>query len=327
MDLKQGKEIADIIDNYDNILLIGHTKPDGDALGSCVAMACYLTKIGKKCAIYNETSIPRSLQWIKLPVPFYRDFKKLPFKPQLFIVLDCGDLKRVGKSIEAAFKKYPSINIDHHHGTPNFASIYNWCDSSKAATGEMVAAVIKARNIPLEGDIAQSLHISLVSDTGYFSYSNTSAATLRLAAELVDGGLDIVKVNESLKKQSTPNGLRLRADVISKFTLHCNDKVAMATISLKELSKFGATSEETEGLVDCLRNLYCVDIVAIIREDARDNCKLSMRSSGQIDVCSIAKLFGGGGHINASGAELAMDLATAKNQVLQKIEHYMQTLA
>lgn len=326
MSLMHGKEILHIINNYDNILLVGHTKADGDALGSCLAMAYFLTEIGKKCIIYNESPIPMSLKWIKVPVPFVNNLKKLHFKPQLLIVLDCGDLKRIGESLMAKFEKYPSINIDHHYATPHFASLYNWCDHKKSSTGEMVSDVIRAANIPLKGGIAENIYITLVTDTGNFSYSNTSAETLRLSAELVDSGLDIVTINERLKKQSTPEGLRLRGAIIRKFTLHCNNKVAIATASLEELAKYKATSEETEGLVESLRNLHCVDIAALIREDALENCKLSLRSSGKTDVCSIAKFFGGGGHINAAGAELSMPLAEAKSKVLQKIEHYMQTL-
>lgn len=325
MSLNQGKEIFEIINNYDNILVMGHTKPDGDALGSCIAMAHFLKEIGKKCVIFNETSIPRFLEWLELPVPFCRDFKKIPFKPKLFIVLDCGDLKRVGKSIESVFKNYPSINIDHHYDTPNFASLYNWCDYRMASTGQMVSEVIKAGNVALTGGIAISLHVSLVSDTGNFSYGNTSGETLRLAAELVENGLDIVKVNDNLKKQSTPEGLRLRGNAVSNFSLHFNNKVAMATVSLKDLATYRATNEETEGLVDCLRSLCCVDIAAIIRQDSFDNCKLSLRSSGTIDVRSIAQFFDGGGHINAAGAILNMNLESAKNSVLQKIEEYLQT--
>ena len=188
--IQPAEEMAAIIQQFDNIVIVAHGSPDGDAIGATGAMGSLVKALGKRFVLYNATGIPDYLEWVPLPGKLVTKPSAIPFKPGLIIVLDCGDAWRMGKELLAVFPEYPSVNIDHHLGNPMFASLGNWVDPGMAATGQMVAAVADAAGVPLTGELAQCVYLSLVSDTGSFTHGNTSAAVFTLAARLVANGLD-----------------------------------------------------------------------------------------------------------------------------------------
>lgn len=317
------QHIVQLLGQHDHILVAAHTNPDGDALGACAAMGYILQAMGKNFVIYNESPLPASLGWLPMPYPLCHDLKALPFVPQLAIILDCGDLHRTGSALTAFLPDIASINIDHHVATPAYASLYNWIDSSMAATGQMVAYIAKAADIALKGPLAENLFVAIVTDTGSFSYSNTSSAVLRLAAEMLDNGLDIAALRDNMENRLSLPGLRLQGELLCRFTLHNNNRVAFVLVHQEDFVRYHASKEDIDGIINRLRQVRGVMIAAVLREDSPQLCKLSLRSSGDINVRSIAASLGGGGHKNASGATLALSLADAQKKTLDAIDAYM----
>lgn len=316
-------DIARLLQLHDFVLIAAHTNPDGDAMGACAAMGYILQSLGKTFAIYNESSIPPVLDWLPLPSPLYNTLGDIPFTPQLAIILDCGDAHRVGKELAAQLPQLHSINIDHHLATPEYGTRYNWIDSTMAATGQMVAYVALAAGIPLTGALAENIFVALVTDTGSFSYSNTSAKVLHLAAHMLDNGLNVASLRDNMENRVSLAGLRLQGELLLRFTLHHQGKVAMVCVSQHDLHSHQTSKEEIEGVINRLRQVRGVVIAVVLREDTPHQSKISLRSSGDISVRAIAATLGGGGHINASGVTMAYGLHEAQKLVLQAITDYL----
>ena len=315
----EAAEMASILQRHDNLVIAAHGSPDGDAIGATGAMAHLARALGKRFAIYNATGVPDYLQWVPLPGDVITTPGDLPFKPGLVVVLDCGDLWRIGRELSAVFANYPSINIDHHLSNPNFASLANWVDPGMAATGQMVAAVADAAGVPLEGDLAACVYLSLVSDTGSFTHGNTSAAVFRLAARLVEAGLNAPAIRERLDNQWSLAKSRLWGRLLQTLTLEHDGKTALCSVTLAEIKAGGAVREDLEGFAEQMRRIKGVRVAALVREDAADRCKLSLRSAGRDDVRAVAARFGGGGHLNAAGATIDMPMSGVVRQTLDAI--------
>lgn len=312
-------EMASILHRHDDIVIVAHGSPDGDAIGATGAMAYLVRALGKRFAIYNATGVPDYLRWAPLPGAVITTPGDLPFTPGLVVVLDCGDLWRIGRELSAVFSNYPSINIDHHLGNPNFASLANWVDPDMAATGQMVAAVADAAGIPLRGGLAVCIYLSLVSDTGSFTHGNTSAAVFQLAARLVADGLDASAVRERLDNQWSLAKSKLWGRLLQTLTLEHDGQTAICSVTLAEITAQGAVREDLEGFAEQMRRIKGVRVAALVREDAADRCKLSLRSAGRDDVRAVAALFGGGGHLNAAGATIGMPLHAVISKMLDAI--------
>lgn len=315
----QSAEIASIIQRHDDIVVVAHGSPDGDAIGATGAMAHMVRALGKRFAIYNATGVPEYLHWVPLPGNVITTPSALPFKPGLIVVLDCGDAWRIGRELSAVFADYPSINIDHHLSNPNFATLANWVDPGMAATGQMVADIADAAGVPLTGDLAVCVYLSLVSDTGSFTHGNTSAAVFRLASRLVAEGLDATAVREKMDNQWSLAKIRLWGRLLQELTLEQDGRTALCRVSLKDITAQGAVREDLEGFAEQMRRIKGVRVSVLMREDGANRCKLSLRSSGQDDVRAVAALFGGGGHLNAAGATIDLPLAKVLDKTLEAI--------
>ncbi len=317
--MEKAAELAAIIQSHNNIVIVAHGSPDGDAIGATGAMAHLLKTIGKRFIIYNSTGIPEYLHWVPLPSRVITSPAEFPFKPGLIVVLDCGDAWRIGRELSAIFADYPSVNIDHHMSNPHFASLANWVDPHMAATGQMVAAVADAAGVPLSGDLAVCIYLSLVSDTGSFSHGNTSAAVFNLAARLVAEGLDAAAVRKQMDNQWTLAKMRLWGRLFQETSLEHEGKTALCAVQLAEITATGAVREDLEGFAEQMRRVKGVRVAVLVRADTANQCKLSLRSDGQDDVRTVAALFGGGGHLNAAGATINMPMKKVIEQTLEAV--------
>lgn len=318
--------IARLLLDHDNILVAAHTNPDGDALGACAGMGHILHAMGKKFVIYNESPLPPSLDWLPLPGPLCHDLNELAaqaFIPELAIILDCGAMHRVGPALSNFLPTLNSICIDHHLDTPHYASLHNWVDPGMAATGQMVAYIAKAAGIPLQGPLAENLFVALVTDTGSFSHNNTSAQVLHLAAEMLDNGLAIASLRENMENRHSLSGMRLQGALLGRFSLHNEGRVAFVRVTQEDFARYQASKEDVEGIINRLRQVRGVIIAAVLREEGPHLCKLSLRSSGDVNVRTIAATMGGGGHKNASGATIALPLQDAQDTTLSAIAQYL----
>ena len=304
------------------VLIASHLRPDGDAMGSCLALAWTLRSMGTEALVYNGDGMPPFLGFLPLPCPVLDDLEKLPGDPDLIAVLDCGEASRAGDALLPLLDRISSVNIDHHLGNPLFGTAGNWVDPAMSSAGEMAALIAKAAGVPLSGALAQALYVAIATDTGNFTHGNTTPRSLRLTAEMREGGLDISRLHALLENQWGEARFRLWGRLMSDTRILDGGRVAAALVTLDALRGCGASRDDAEGFVDQLRRLAGVRVALLLKEEEKDGAlhtKASLRSSGTDDVRAVAVQFGGGGHRNAAGAELPLDAGGALAALLPSI--------
>ncbi len=310
--------IIHILREENDFLVTAHVNPDGDAIGSMASLAWMLHRLGKRVVAYNESGVPGYLDWVDFPCPVYSSPDDLPFTPRRLVVLDCGSPSRAGEAMERLASAMPSICIDHHIGTPDFAEV-NWIAPDFAAVGEMLAVLANRMDLPLDGPLGEALYLALVSDTGHFAYGNTTPRTMEIAAEILRRGLNPEVFAQKSETNWTLRRVHLWGTLFTSVKLAHEGKVAYMLFPEKLFTETETTIEDTEGIVNTLRNIRGVEIALTIRDAAPGQCKISMRSRGTVDVRAVAVEFGGGGHRNAAGATLTMPLDAACDAVLETI--------
>ncbi|MBF0481110.1 MAG: bifunctional oligoribonuclease/PAP phosphatase NrnA [Desulfovibrionaceae bacterium] len=311
-------DVIRAVQNGQRFLVASHYNPDGDAIGATAAMGWLLTALGKQVDLYNRTGLPKTLDWVGLPAALSTAAPRGAYDAAF--VLDCGDLERIGPELTAALDPKTIVNIDHHLGNPLFGAV-NWIDPAYSSAGEMVADVARELGVPLTGGLAQAVYLSIVTDTGYFSYSNTGPRSLETAAELLRLGLDTAALNASIQNQWSLERIHLWSESLGRATLYCNGQLGLIRIMTADLVRTGTTVEDCEGLINFVARVRGVRVAVSLREHP-GLVKFSLRSNGAFNVQAIAAEFGGGGHRNAAGghvpgsvehAETALVAACAKH--------------
>lgn len=292
------KEICQILKGEDDFLIASHYHPDGDALGSTVALGFVLKALGKRFRIYNQSGIPEAMQWLELPAPMLTEVPKN--FDGWFIILDCGDASRMGETLMHAMDPEKSINIDHHMGNTDFATI-NWVDINRPAVGEMITLIARELKISLSGPIGEALYLSIATDTGFFTYGNTKPETLEIIADILRHGLQLDEFVPKIRNQWTMKRIKLWTLALDKIQLYHNEQTAMIFVTQEMLTDTDTGGPDCEGLVNFIRRIRKVRVAIVVREDSQHRFKFSLRSSGSDNVQIIASMFGGGGHKNASG--------------------------
>lgn len=318
--------IADALRGADNMLITSHANPDGDALGAMYALARGLAYLGKRVALCNATGAPEYLAWLPAPEQVYTTLTQLPFTPQCALVLDCADAARLGRLFAPGVCALPTINIDHHVDNPHFGTLANWVEPRMAATGQMAAAILNALQVPLTGAIADAIYVAVSTDTGNFSFENTSAEVLELVAYLLRQGLSIGVLRQHIDNQWPLSKMRLWGKALCTLTLHENGRVALVALSQADIHAHNAQKEDGEGLVEHIRRLRGVDVAVFVREDSPTQSKISLRSHGPINVQAMAARFGGGGHAHAAGATLDMPFDAAVHSTLMAVREGLPVL-
>lgn len=316
--------------NSRRILIACHVNPDGDAAGSSAALAHIALHLGIDARILFLSPLPDFLGWLPIPVPVVARLAELTdWVPELLVFADCGDAERAGEELSALAHKtaYPpgdgwkdvcTVNIDHHCSNPGFADI-NWVEPERCATGELMGLLAESLEIPLSGELGEAIYLALVSDTGNFSFSNTSADCLGLASRIVAAGLDIGSFTQKSENNWNISRMHLWGKLMREISLHADGAVALSVVPRRYLDELGLGKASLEGFAAWLRRLRGVRVGVFIREDRPGYCKISLRSMGDVDVQSIAAVFGGGGHKAAAGAELAMGPEEAAEAVLSEV--------
>ncbi|MFP4168568.1 MAG: DHH family phosphoesterase [Desulfonatronovibrionaceae bacterium] len=310
------ENIAAVLKNRDNFLVTAHINPDGDALGSMAALGYILERLGKKFVLYNESGVPEKFLWLNLPTSVHTRPPRQRF--DWIVVLDSGDAARAGDRISSFLDREKTLNIDHHLGNPGFGR-HNWVEPGRSSVGEMIALLGRDLGIRADGPLAEAVYLALVSDTGFFTYDNTTPEVLELTAELLRNGLDAPAVNQRIQNGWSVEKLRLHGRILERAEMHCAGRVGVVNINRQDFAATGTSLEDCEGLVNYLRYVSGVQIAMSIREEDEARIKFSLRSSGTVDVQKIAVALGGGGHKNASGGTLEMDIHRAKDRLLEMI--------
>ena len=295
-------------------VLTSHVRPDGDAIGSQLAMAHALRHLGKEVRIVNRDAAPPPLQVF----PGVRDIEiaeRVDDPGDCVIVMESGNLSRTGVAgLEGGF----IINIDHHVGNTMFGAV-NWFDLSAAACGEMVFDLVRDLGVPLTHDIAVHVYVAILTDTGSFHYSNITPRTFEISRLCVEAGVDPAAVASSVFDNNSLGRLKLFGAVLSRMQLDASGRLAMLYVDQRLAADCGGTYEDTEGLINLPLTVKEIQAVVFFKELGPRDWRVSMRSKGAVDINAVAKEFGGGGHKNASGCSATGELPDVMRLFEQKI--------
>lgn len=311
------------------VLVTSHAAPDGDAIGSVCAVSYLLEGVGAEIKNMLHDRYPSDLDWLSPPFELVRTFDQLgDWVPDVCIAVDCGDGLRPGGAMGEylgkgvlpvpAWDRTLTVNIDHHLKNPLFAD-YNICEPHKAATAEIVGDIARAMGVPLSGRLGEALYVGILTDTGNFTFSNTTGAVHAMVAEIVENGLEVALVTDKLYNNWSIARMHLWGQLMSDMTLHLDGKIVRSVISVELLERFGASKEDLEGFAGWMRHLTGVRASLLVREDSPSNVKISVRSMGDVDVRAVAEFFGGGGHKAAAGATLNRPVQEAADVVLERL--------
>lgn len=313
--------IANVFRTDHSFLLTAHVNPDGDAVGSVAAAAWILKALGKEPVVFLESGVPAYLDWIEFPCPVLSTPEELAScKPDRVVVMDCGDAQRSGEAMTAFIEsgRAQVINIDHHLSNPMFGEI-NLVDTTASSTGELIADIAAELGIELSGHMGEALYLAVSSDTGKFSYNNTTARAHDIASQIVANGLKPGDFNEKTDSEWSLNKIRLWAKLFSNIEIALNGKVAYLSLPKTLFESTGTEYSDIEAIINYLRRIEGVEVAMTIRETDTGS-KASMRSHGAVDVQKMAAAHGGGGHKNAAGLTLDLPLNKAIEALLATID-------
>src|SRR3954451_8845770 len=296
--------VGDAIRSHDRFLLVTHENPDGDALGSILALKLALDQLGKDTVMYLYGDAPLPAEYSFMPLAELR--RRLPddWSDRVLIAVDCANESRIGPEPEPLEGAPLVLDIDHHHDNTRFGQL-NLIFPNASSTGEVLRDVFAELGVELTPEIAEPLYVALVTDTGRFQYSNTTPKALRLAAELVDAGADVHAVFQQVYESVEFAKLKLLARALERARVLEGGRIVVSFLVRTDFAEVGAAEPYSEGIIDYLRAVEGAELAVLIREPPRDSGptrRVSLRASvDELDVSAIARTFGGGGHRQAAG--------------------------
>ncbi|MCY2957944.1 MAG: bifunctional oligoribonuclease/PAP phosphatase NrnA [Planctomycetota bacterium] len=304
---------VELIRSQQGFLLTGHERPDGDCLGAQVALFHLLKALGKDVVIVNPDPITKTHDFLTRHTPFQTVNKQQPLPPfGVAVLLDCCQLSRLGELGPRIRNSGAVIAvIDHHVGSDRADGQVCYVDSTAAATGALVRRLYREFGVPLQLPAAEGVFLSLVSDTGWFRYSNTDVEVLSLAAELIGLGVNSSVIYDHIYRRMHPESVEILVAALGRHKKCLGGKLAMVCLDRNLADHASRVDFDTDAVIDPLRSLEGVEVVAILKERFDGAIRLSLRAKGDVDVQSIAAAFGGGGHRKAAGASIAMSLSDA----------------
>ena len=319
--MKTIEKITKALKKYNKFLITSHINPEGDSLGSQLAMAELLKCLGKKFVIFDNDKVPERYRFLPGVNLIRNDIKAENEKFDAAIVLDCPNLKRIGRVREVVKDAKTIINIDHHVSNEKFGDL-NWIEKDASSVGEMVYKLYKPLNCEITKTVALYLYIAILTDTGSFNYSNTSGATHEIISELLGYGIEPYNVSQSIYENKTLGEVKLLATALSDLKVIASGKVACLIVRKDLFRKTRTKPSACENFVNFARSVKGVEVAVFIREDTnkKNVFHASFRSSGRVDVNRIASFFGGGGHKNAAGCNVRGSFNKIKKRILEKVK-------
>lgn len=313
------RQVAERIHAGQNFLITGHRNPDGDALGSGIALQGLIRKMGKQARVVVRDGFGQPLYNIP-GADQVRIADNLPGDyPQAYdavFTMECPEVERTGYSLLPG----PVVNIDHHLGNTMYGEV-NYLDVEAPSVGEMILQLNRHHlHLELDRDIAIAMYVSLATDTGFFRYHNTTLRTFEAAEELVRHGVVPGDVSLWINESVTAGSIRLLGLALTTLELHADAKIATTELPRQFFVKAEATPEDTEGIVNYGRNIDGVLVSVLLKEGEDGATRVSLRAKPGVDVQQVAAMFGGGGHAAASGCTIPLGLVAAKAKVLEILE-------
>lgn len=311
-------QIIDILRTQNTFAILPHINPDADAMGSCFAVQHVLERMGKTAVVFIEEELPHYLSFLNGTCRMFTQAE--PY--DVCLCIDCGDLGRTGMRSAFLDKAKVSVNLDHHYSNTKYAAV-NLVDAAASSSGEICYDLLSELGEAITLEVGTCLYGAICADTGGFKYSNTTAKTMRAAADLLELGVDIAKINQILFDTESLASFQLKGEIIRGIRLYCNGLVGVASVTLEMMERYGVCSKDIDNIVDLARKVDGVE-VAVSFKECEKGIKISLRSNEFVDVSKIAEKFGGGGHIRASGLLMETDMETAQRQLLEEIKNVVE---
>ena len=319
-------QIIQHIKDGQHILIASHAEPDGDSVGSLVALGLALAKLDKKITMYNPSPIPAVYRFLPGADRIVRQIKTADTY-DLALVLDCGDLVRIGETSAEVGKIPILVNIDHHVSNTGFGHI-QLIDTTACATAEIVYRLINALEIPFDKAIATSIYTGILTDTGSFRFSNTNQAAFAISKAMTDAGVEPHNVAQRVFGTYSLGRIKLLNIALNSIEISDNGKLSMMTVTRSMLTTTGTNTEDLDGMINYARRIEDVKVAALIHETKNGGGKftnmnhyhVSLRSDSSVDVAKIAGNFGGGGHASAAGFQIESTLVALKTKIITLAE-------
>jgi phosphoesterase RecJ-like protein len=299
------------------VLLTMHRGPDGDALGSALALGCALRELGREVTVYNPDELPYNFRFL---AGADKVVKSLPADASFDVTVstDAGSFARLGDGVPKPPARGLLLNLDHHMTTEPFGDV-NYVDPEAAAVGILVYKIIRGLGHRISRDSAECIYASILADTGCFRYSSTDPECLRIAAELIEAGVEPWEMTVRVYEMQPLARMKLLAEVLS--TLEVHGRLATITITNEMLARTQSALDLTDGFINYARSVDGVEVAASFREpDNGGPWHISFRSRGKVNVAAIAQKFGGGGHHNAAGCSIDGEAGAVRARISEEIE-------
>lgn len=311
---------ADFLKNNDNFVILTHQNPDGDTLGSGFGLAILLNGLGKKSTVICPDEIPEKYSYFTKFAPQNCDFSK----KTTVIAVDVADSKLLG-DLEAEYKDKVELCIDHHISNNGYAK-KTYLDANAAANCECIYDLAELLGAEIDNAIALALYTGISTDTGCFRFSNTTAKTLRIGADLMECGIDTAEINRIMFETKSRIRVELERMALEAMEFHFNDSCAIITVTREMYEKTGCKDEDLEGITSISRSIEGVIVGVTMREREQGGFKISVRTYPPVDASEICKKLGGGGHIRAAGCMLGAEYSVeqAKAEILKQVKSVLE---
>jgi phosphoesterase RecJ-like protein len=325
--LAAARDLAAVLSAGQRVCLTTHVNPDGDGIGSEVALAHLLRANGVEVAITNPTATPPRFRFLLREHPGLDrsgEAVKALRKADAVVVLDISDLGRLGMLADSVRELgVPVACIDHHVSPGTLPPGPRFLDPGAAATGELVFEIAVANEWPVTFEVARAVYVAILTDTGGFRFSNTHPRTLRIAAELLDQGIDPEAIYLDVYAGAPEGRVRLLAESLQTLVVEPAVGLAWLTVPPGALERHRVSTDDLDGVVEHARSIAGVRMAMLFREIAQGRIKVSLRSVGDVDVASFARRFGGGGHLKAAGLSLPGSMAAVQATVLEAARQHL----
>ena len=317
-------QIAQAIRSHSSFLVGGHKRPDGDAIGSALGLRLALSRLGKRVVTVARSGVPRHYRFLPGADQVQRDAPATGH--EVVIAVDCDGRDRFDGPPGALESAEVVINIDHHAGTPDFGDI-RLVEPGRAAVGEMILSLLDELRVPLDAAIATCLYCAIGTDTGFFRFANATPSAFEAAARLVRAGADPQAIAAKSWEEKPLAAMTLLGRALASLEPLRDGRLLVAELGPQDYAASGAQSEDSEGIIERIKFTAGSQVATLLRDEGRGEVHVSLRSTNGLDVATVARKFGGGGHPTAAGCTLRGDLATARAALLPELEAILEEAA
>lgn len=307
------------------VAVVGHMRPDGDCIGSQIAMVRLLNDLGADAIGVNAHAVPKNLKFLVADTPFTLASRYQPKEGTVAVAVDCADDRRMGKELAALFPKF-HVNVDHHLSNPQYAEHNFICEEASAAC-ELIAGYLIDLDMPIDPVTAQALYVGIATDTGQFCHNSTNDIVFKVVAKLCEKGANPAEASRNLYEEQPMSKVALLQRFLNTLKLECAGKVCTGVLTQKDYKETGASSEHSEGLVDYTRAIAGVEVGLFLEEYVRGGVKVSLRAKNpKLRLDKFAGKFNGGGHACAAGINTEDSLDTFYPKLIETLDDYLKEL-